>query len=97
VREALRARRRALGRLHLEGAPRPEWAELRALARDAGVSVVEGAEASSEPGEPRPWVWLEAGPLPEVDLEGLLARAKTPGATLVALDGVEDPQNLGAS
>jgi 23S rRNA (guanosine2251-2'-O)-methyltransferase len=92
----LRARRRALRRLHLSGAPRPEWAELQALAREAGVRVVEGGEAPSEPSDHRPWVWLEAGPLPEVELEALLAGAKVPGATLVALDGVEDPQNLGA-
>jgi 23S rRNA (guanosine2251-2'-O)-methyltransferase len=85
-----------LGRLHLCGPPRPEGDALRALAREAGVPVVEGGEAPSETGEHRPWVWLEAGPIPEVDLSMLLAAAKMPGATLVALDGVEDPQNLGA-
>ena len=96
VREALRARRRALGRLHLDGAPRPEWAELQSLAREAGVRVVEGGEAPSDSADHHPWVWLEAGPLPEVELEALLVQAKSPGATLVALDGIEDPQNLGA-
>ena len=96
VREALRARRRALGRLHLSGVPRPEWADLQALAREAGVGVVVGDPAPPELADQRPWVWLEAGPLPELELEALLAGAKAPGATLVALDGVEDPQNLGA-
>ena len=98
VREALRARRRSLRRLHLQGAPRAEWEELRVLAREAGTPVVEGRTAASEPrGDSQtPWVWLEAGPLPEVELDSLLVTARGSAATLVALDGVEDPQNLGA-
>ena len=40
-------------------------------------------------------VSLEAGPLPLVDLAGLCAAGAAP-RTLVALDQVEDPQNLGA-
>ena len=45
-----------------------------------------------------PGVELEAGPLPELGLEELLAASPqgTGPRTLVALDGVEDPQNLGA-
>lgn len=98
VREALRAHRRSLRRLGLQGAPRPEWDELRALARAAGVSVVEGGALRPDPQAPgpAPWVWLEAGPLPEVDLASLLAGASGQAGTLVALDGVEDPQNVGA-
>lgn len=99
VREALRARRRSLQRLCLRGAVRPEWEELRALAREAGVPVVEaaaGAPPDVEGSGRAPWVWLEAGPLPEVGLEALLAAAAGPTSTLVALDGVEDPQNVGA-
>ena len=98
VREALRAGRRALRRLHLEGAPRPEWEELRALARETGTPVVESSSGSSahRAGPQTPWVWLDAGPLPEVDLDSLVVGARGPTATLVALDGVEDPQNLGA-
>jgi 23S rRNA (guanosine2251-2'-O)-methyltransferase len=38
---------------------------------------------------------LDAGPLPELSLDALVAAAEAP-RTLVALDGVEDPQNLGA-
>jgi 23S rRNA (guanosine2251-2'-O)-methyltransferase len=38
---------------------------------------------------------LSAGPLPELPLAELAARGEPP-RTLVALDGVEDPQNLGA-
>lgn len=97
VREALRARRRTLGVLRLEGSPRPEWEELRALARDAGVRVVEEpASAVGSEATRAPWVRLEAGALPETDLPALLSDASMPPHTLVALDGVEDPQNLGA-
>jgi 23S rRNA (guanosine2251-2'-O)-methyltransferase len=38
---------------------------------------------------------LEAGPLPEVPIDELI-RGEAGSRTLVALDGVEDPQNLGA-
>jgi 23S rRNA (guanosine2251-2'-O)-methyltransferase len=96
VREALRARRRALHRLGLPGIPRPEWEELRALAREAGVAVVEGAAAERGPSPTGGWVWLEAGPLPELELPELLGIRPGTDATLVALDGVEDPQNVGA-
>jgi 23S rRNA (guanosine2251-2'-O)-methyltransferase len=96
VREALRARRRALYRLGLPGAARPEWDELRELAREAGVAVIEGAAAERGPSPGGGWVWLEAGPLPELELSELLATPPGPDTTLVALDGVEDPQNVGA-
>ena len=44
VREALRAARRRMVRLHVrEGLRRPELAELRKLAREAGVPVVEAS------------------------------------------------------
>lgn len=97
VREALRARRRPLKRLGLHGSPRPEWEELRGLARAAGVPVVEAAApAGREASGPAPWAWLEAGPLPELDLVALRAARHGRDTTLVALDGVEDPQNVGA-
>ena len=97
VREALRARRRKLGRLRLEGSPRPEWEELRALAEEAGVRVIEElAPAQGSDATRAPWVRLEAGPIPEVDLPTLVSGAPIPPHTLLALDGVEDPQNLGA-
>ena len=98
VREALRARRRPLRRLCLQGSARTEWEELRSLAVEAGVPVVERSAAPPElqgSGQ-TPWVWLEAGALPEVELAALLAAATGPTGTLIALDGVEDPQNLGA-
>ena len=98
VREALRARRRRLHRLWLRaGAERPERAALRRLAEQAGVAVEE--EQEDRGGAPRPHqgIRLEVGPLPELSLEALVAGA-SPGKslTLIALDGVEDPQNLGA-
>jgi 23S rRNA (guanosine2251-2'-O)-methyltransferase len=92
VREALRARRRVLGRVRIAGAAgRRHLEELRSLAREAGVPV-ELAEAGRRGREE---VELEAGPLPEVSVEELAALADE-SAPLVALDEVEDPQNLGA-
>jgi 23S rRNA (guanosine2251-2'-O)-methyltransferase len=96
IREALRARRRPLYRLRLrQGTRHPEHRALRALACEAGVTV----EALAE--EPRPGdlnaqgALLEAGPLPELTLEALV-QLQAPPRTVVALDGVEDPRNLGA-
>jgi len=99
VREALRAGRRRAFRLHLRARGRPEVRELEAAARAAGVPVaaadgeglarLAGAEARTQ------GVVLEVGPLPEL---GPLDLAGAGGADdlLVALDGVEDPQNVGA-
>jgi 23S rRNA (guanosine2251-2'-O)-methyltransferase len=104
VLEALRARRRVLRCLRVRrGARRPEITEVLCAARDAGVPVREvGAEeiaAACGPGVSSQGVVLEAGPLPELPLDDLLdnvlGRGEEP-RTLVALDGVEDPQNLGA-
>lgn len=97
VREALRARRRELRRLRVRaGAHHPALAELLALAREAGVAVVEEPGSAAED-LPAPGLLLEAGPLPSLGLEVLAARGGGAGPrTLVALDGVEDPQNLGA-
>ncbi len=100
VREALRARRRALHALRVQQPSPREAEELLALASAAGVRVeaCSGAELGRglPPGvKPQGYV-LEAGELPELEIEGLLALG-TPGKRcFVALDGVEDPQNLGA-
>ena len=101
VREALRARRRLLLRLRVrEGLRHPDLPELVALARGAGVAVeAVSAErlAAGLPAELRSQgLVLEAGPLPELDLEVLLREAGERTRRLVLLDGVEDPQNLGA-
>jgi 23S rRNA (guanosine2251-2'-O)-methyltransferase len=100
VREALRARRRALHRLRVrKGDRRPPLAELLALAAAAGVPLeeVEADELARRagPGVAHQGVVLSAGGLPEVSLAALAARGDPP-RTLVALDGVLDPQNLGA-
>ena len=85
VREALRAGRRRLHSLHLPPVERRgELREILHLAERAGVRVVARGSGSG--------VVLEAGPLPELTLEELRSK----GERLVALDGVEDPQNLGA-
>jgi 23S rRNA (guanosine2251-2'-O)-methyltransferase len=96
VREALRARRRVLYALRLRsGRSGPEIEALRALADVAGIPISEeegqrGASGGNDQG-----VQLEVGPLPEVPLESLVGLGEEP-RTLVALDGVEDPQNVGA-
>lgn len=103
VREALRARRRPLHQLWIrDGKPRAELTELVELAGMANVPVKEVsgedllavAEADSNP----QGVALEAGALPEFSIASLLdwPAISGPGRRYVALDGVEDPQNVGA-
>jgi 23S rRNA (guanosine2251-2'-O)-methyltransferase len=81
-----------------KGDPRPELAELAALAAAANVAVEETDAADlarrAGAGVAHQGVVLTAGPVPEVSLADL-ARGDPP-RSLVALDGVEDPQNLGA-
>lgn len=91
VREALRARRRVIHRLWVRpGARRAELEEIERLAREGAVrlGVLADRKAWREPGDS---VALDVGPLPESSLEEL-AQAEW----LLALDGVEDPRNLGA-
>ena len=99
VGEALRARRRRLLRLRL-GADRArsELEPLAALAAAAGVPVAWLSEAEVRRGlrsdVADQGAVLEAEALPTVPLAELLASPAP--ARLLALDGVEDPQNLGA-
>jgi 23S rRNA (guanosine2251-2'-O)-methyltransferase len=100
VLEALRARRRVLHRLRIrKGRPGPEALEILEAARSAGIPVVEVAPdalaTGLPPGTAAQGVVLEAGPLPEVPLTEL-ARLGPQPRQIVALDGVEDPQNVGA-
>jgi 23S rRNA (guanosine2251-2'-O)-methyltransferase len=98
IREALGAARRELRRLDVRaGATHPGLIELMERARERGVRVREVSEAEAER-LASPGVELEAGPLPEIGLEELLVAspARPDPRTLIALDGVEDPQNLGA-
>ncbi|MEE8164356.1 MAG: 23S rRNA (guanosine(2251)-2'-O)-methyltransferase RlmB [Myxococcota bacterium] len=103
VLEALRARRRRLdGLIVRAGRPRAELREIIDLARVLGVPVEEvGVEALDRRVE-GDWnhqgVALRVGPLPELSMAELLdlvGRAP-PGKRILALDGVEDPQNVGA-
>lgn len=101
VREALRARRRGLHRLWIEiGAGRADDAGLVTLAEASGVVVERVERAAIEarcPADVRAQgVALEAEPLPESSLAQLLAGLGAGPARLLALDGVEDPQNVGA-
>jgi 23S rRNA (guanosine2251-2'-O)-methyltransferase len=99
--EAIRAKRRKLRVLRVrEGPQRPEVAAVVAAARQAGIPVesigdLQFAEFASGGGNPQ-GIALEAESLPELSLEGLLQSIEVEDPTLVALDGVEDPQNLGA-
>lgn len=103
VREALRAGRRRIDCLWVrERDPNQMHLELVELARDAGVPVeeVEASRLESRlEGEGNPQgVALRVGPIPELTLGALIEQASEagPGSRLLALDGVEDPQNLGA-
>jgi 23S rRNA (guanosine2251-2'-O)-methyltransferase len=98
VRELLVAGRRKVHELLLSAAvdDAPDLQELESLARDAGVRVrtvpSDQIERRARTGAPQ-GVIAFAAPVPEADLDALL---RDPGAFLVALDGVTDPQNLGA-
>lgn len=106
VEEALRAGRRRLHRLLLRRGRHPAaGAALEQAARARGLAVewlpreeFEAALAGRADPEQSRGVALEAGPLPECGLSTLLERIvpAAPPVWVVALDGVEDPQNLGA-
>lgn len=97
--EALRAGRRPLETLVLRaGGSAAEQAALRQAAHSAGVPVEEAEPAVFDrmaPAGVKPQgVLLRAGELPDPLLDELLPEAGP--CCLVALDGVEDPQNVGA-
>jgi len=100
VREALRARRRTLVGLWIR-TPEPRGAsEVCALAEAAGVPVEWGRDSDLELGLPAgarsQGLLLRAGPLPELGLADALRFPLEDSPLLVALDEVEDPQNVGA-
>jgi 23S rRNA (guanosine2251-2'-O)-methyltransferase len=100
VREALRARRRRLGRLFLRSPGPRGGSEIADLAEAAGVPIEWTSEAELDerlpPGTRSQGLLLEAGPLPELGLEAAPAPAAGEAPLIVALDEVEDPQNVGA-
>ncbi len=97
--EALRQRRRSLRKLWIrKGRAGRDVERIRARAADLGLEVEElaaDALARLAGDETRTQgLVLEAGPLPSVPLESLCAGE--PPRLVLALDGVEDPRNLGA-
>lgn len=99
VEEALRARRRALHRLWIKRDADSERHEaVLELAREAGVETVEAhpdelhrrAKTRTHQG-----LVLSCGPLPLLAFRDLLQRPHDDRAVLLALDRIEDPQNLG--
>ena len=105
VGEALRAARRKIARVWIrEGREGAEITELVTAAQEAGVLVESVPRAALEarvpPDARTQGVAAEVGPLPEYDLDGLLAETEEHRGAgpplIVALDGVEDPQNVGA-
>lgn len=97
IREALAARRRTLFWLEVAATARhPAVGELTEQAIAAGIEVRHREGAAAER-LPAPGLALAVGALPELGLEELVDHVAARGRrTLVALDGVEDPQNLGA-
>jgi 23S rRNA (guanosine2251-2'-O)-methyltransferase len=98
VRELLTAGRRKVHDLWLstDAGDAPVVTEIASLAESAGVRVrkvpADQIERRARTGAPQGVVAF-AAPVPTADLDALLA---DPRAFLVALDGVTDPQNLGA-
>jgi len=100
--EALRAGKRATRRLILAREERSGIVEeILVLARARGVPIVVCPRAELDRqahGATHQGVLLEVGPFPYVDPEALVAGLQAgaePGFLLV-LDGIQDPQNLGA-
>ena len=106
IEEALRAERREFGRLCVRPSGlAPEWAPVLEMGRQKGVLVqpmesTDWDEIQRTVGESQlQGCVLEAGPLPVLDgvsaLRSVLPKSPR-GVSLIALDGVEDPQNVGS-
>ena len=102
VYEALAAGRRTIRRIVIARHEQGGTLEaLRALARKHGVPLDERPRQEMDrslPGATHQGVIAEAGPFPYAEPEDILEAAMADGGRrfLVALDGVQDPQNLGA-
>lgn len=99
--EALRARRRPLLALLVRpGAEtRPEVAEIIELSKSLGLPVrpLERPDPAKLQTANSQGVELEVGPLPELEIESLVSSAPdVQFRRILVLDGVEDPQNVGA-
>jgi len=102
VLEALRAGRRSIRRVWVARAERGGISEvIQGLARERGVPVEVRPRADLDrqvKGPPHQGVLAEVGPFPYVGAEDLVSMAlrARAAAFLVVLDGIQDPQNLGA-
>jgi len=76
----------------------PKMVEVRRLAEEAGVPITRAAESVLDQvtqGARHQGIVAELTPPQPITLEQLIGEARHP-ALLVVLDGIEDPQNLGA-
>jgi 23S rRNA (guanosine2251-2'-O)-methyltransferase len=102
VLEALRAGRRSLRRVWLARAERGGIIEvIQSLGQERGVPVEVRPRADLDrlvKGVPHQGVLAEVGPFPYVGAEDIVSMAlrAREAAFLVVLDGIQDPQNLGA-
>lgn len=102
VLEALRAGRRSLRRVWLARAERGGASDIiQCAARERGVPVEVRPRADLDRlarGTPHQGVLVEAGPFAYARPEEILAAARRGGEAplLIVLDGIQDPQNLGA-
>lgn len=102
VLEALRAGQRTLRRIFLARHEHGGAVEaILRLAQDRGVPVEVRSRADLDRlvgGGVHQGILAEAGPFPYVEAEEIVARALhgSEAAFLVVLDGIQDPQNLGA-
>lgn len=97
IRESLRARRRAHRRLLVAPGSAAGIRDLVALARNAGVAVVETSRQTHDrlaPGANHQGVLLETSVYPYSTLPALLDAIDTQ-ALYLALDRLQDPQNVG--
>jgi len=100
---ALQAARRRVHRVHLQRdrSSRPEMDAIIALCAQGGVPVGAASArdlAALAEGVPHQGVVAQVGPYPLATTEAMLgaARAKDELPLLLALDGIQDPHNLGA-
>ncbi len=102
VLEALRAGRRTIHRIYLARQEHGGSVEaILRLGRDRGVPIEVRPRADLDrlvTGGAHQGILAEAGPFPYVEAEEIVARAlqASEAAFLVVLDGIQDPQNLGA-
>jgi len=103
VRATLRAGRRQVHKVYLshERTPRPEIHEIASLCDQRGVPIESSSSArlaALAEGIPHQGVVAQVGPYPLAELDAMLeaAHRRDELSLLLALDGIQDPHNLGA-